>query len=357
MRVAIAFGTRPEVIKIALVYFELKRRGIDVLLIATAQHREMMDMMLEVFKIKPDVDMNIMVHNQTLNYVASEVFKKMEEVFKEKKVDILLVQGDTTTAMASAMAAFHMGIKVGHIEAGLRSGRIRDPFPEEMNRRVIDTFADYAFAPTKRAKENLEREGVERERIFVTGNTVVDALNMISKNIPKVKENDYILVTMHRRENIGKNMEDVLKALKDFSKEVGIKIVFPVHKNPKVREIVFKILGNCKNAELMEPVNYLEFLKLLKFCRFVVTDSGGVQEEAPSFGKFVVVVRNTTERPELIESGWGTLAGTSVEEVKEALKMALNFSKSGRKNPFGDGRASERIVDILTKGKTEEFEG
>ncbi len=357
MKVALAFGTRPEVIKIAPVYFELKRRGVDTLLIATAQHREMMDMMLEVFKMEPDVDMNIMVHNQTLNYVASEVIKRMEEVLKKARTDVLLVQGDTTTAMASAMAAFHMGIKVGHVEAGLRSGRIRDPFPEEMNRRVIDVFADYAFAPTKRARENLEREGVEKERIFVTGNTVVDALKMISMGTSQTEKSDYILVTMHRRENIGEKMENVLRALKEFSREKGIGIVFPVHKNPKVREIVFRILRDCENANLMDPVNYMEFLKLLKDCRFVVTDSGGVQEEAPSFGKFVVVTRDTTERPELIESGWGILAGTSIEGVKNALEKALNFSKSGKRNPFGDGRASERIADILTKGKTEEFEG
>ncbi len=357
MRVAIAFGTRPEVIKIAPVYFELRNRRINTLMVATAQHREMMDMMLEVFKIKPDIDMNIMVHNQTLNYVASEVFKKMDKVLKDEKIDVLLVQGDTTTAMASAMAAFHNDIKVGHIEAGLRSKNIRDPFPEEMNRRVIDVFADYAFAPTRKAKDNLEREGVERERIFVTGNTVVDALQMISKKLPEVEKGDYILVTMHRRENIGEKMESVLKALKKFSKESGIKIIFPVHKNPRVREIVFKILGDCKNAKLTDPVNYMEFLKLLKSCRFVVTDSGGVQEEAPSFGKFAVGVRNTTERPELVESGWGVLAGTSTEGVRKALEKALNFSKSGKENPFGDGRASERIVDILVKGKTEEFKG
>ena len=360
MRVAIAFGTRPEVIKIAPVYMKLKEE-VETILIATAQHREMMDMMLEVFNMKPDIDMNIMRHDQTPNTVASEVLRRMEEVLKEEKIDVLLVQGDTTTAMASALSAFHLNLKVGHIEAGLRSGNLRDPFPEEMNRRVIDVFSDYDFAPTKRAKENLLKEGVDGGRIFVVGNTVVDALEYIKKNVDldsksPVNSENFILVTMHRRENWGERMERALSGLRRFSEETRIEIVFPVHRNPRVREVAKKVLGDYERAKLLEPVNYIEFLALLKRCAFVMTDSGGIQEEAPSFGKFVVVARETTERPELIESGWGILAGTSEEGVYNALKRALREKPTGR-NPFGDRRASYRISRILLGKDYEEFEG
>ncbi len=366
MKVAIAFGTRPEVIKIAPVYIELsKRKNIHPVLIATAQHREMMDMMLKVFKITPDYDLNIMTKGQTPNTVASKVFMNMEEVLNEIKPDILLVQGDTTTAMTSAISAFHIGIKVGHIEAGLRSGNLYDPFPEEMNRRVIGVVSDYNFAPTKRAYENLINEGINEERIYVTGNTVVDALHYIKKNFELseirkkfVEERDYILVTLHRRENWGEKMKSILKGLRRFSNEENLKIVFPVHKNPKVREVVNEILGDFKNALLLEPVNYVEFLSLLDGCSFVLTDSGGIQEEAPSFHKFVVVARNTTERPELIENGAGILAGTDEEKVYNALKSALVRSNEVNvKNPFGDGKASVRIADIIEKGEYVEFKG
>ncbi len=357
-----AFGTRPEVIKIAPVYTELKDRGVDVKLVATAQHREMMDMMLRVFEMDPDVDMDLMTTGQTPNTVASKVLAEMEKVLREIQPDIVLVQGDTTSAMTSALAAFHMGIEVGHIEAGLRSGSLRDPFPEEMNRRVIDVLSDLAFAPTRKAKENLLSEGVEEKRIFVTGNTVVDALNSIRAKIDlgEIRPLDlegYILVTMHRRENWGERMRSALKGLRRFSEESGMRVVFPVHRNPRVREVVFEVLGDFELAHLMEPVNYVTFLSLLEGCSFVMTDSGGIQEEAPSFGKFVVVARETTERPELIESGWGILAGTDEDKIYEALKIATKFKPSGRKNPFGDGMASKRIADIILGKETDEFEG
>ncbi len=364
LRVAIAFGTRPEVIKIAPVYMALVNEGIETYLLATAQHREMMDMMLDVFGLKPDVDMNIMTAGQTPNTVASKVFSKMEEVLKKLHVDILMVQGDTTTAMSSAIAAFHMGIKVAHIEAGLRSGDLYDPFPEEMNRRVIGVVSQYSFAPTKGAKENLLKEGVEESRIFLTGNTVVDALlyikdnhnlSALRKNL--VEEDGYILVTLHRRENWGQKMRNILLGLKRFSQETGMKIVFPVHRNPRVREVVSEVLGDFENAILTEPVDYMVFLSLLEGCKFVLTDSGGIQEEAPSFGKFVVVARNTTERPELLESGFGVLAGTSKEGVYEALKKALGFRSADSRNPFGDGKASLRIAKIVKGESVDEFRG
>ncbi len=359
------FGTRPEVIKIAPVYLALKKAGIDIKLIATAQHREMMDMMLEVFGIKPDIDMNIMTKNQTPNTVASKVFENMEKALKEMGPDVLMVQGDTTTAMSSAIAAFHMGIKVAHIEAGLRSENLYDPFPEEMNRRVIGVVAEYNFAPTKKAKENLLKEGVSGNRIYITGNTVIDALKYINEkfNLESLRrgiigQKDYVLVTLHRRENWGKKMREILLGLRDFSRETGMPIVFPVHKNPRVREVVEEVLGEFELATLLEPVDYVKFLSLLSDAKIVLTDSGGIQEEAPSFGKFVVVARNTTERPELIESGWGVLAGTERNSIKNALKeMTAKNPKNVSENPFGDGKASIRIAKIILGEDFEEFQG
>ncbi len=366
IKVAIAFGTRPEVIKIAPVYKELIKNGIEAYLIATAQHRDMMDMMLEVFDLKPDVDMNIMTHNQTPNMVASKVFDKMEKVLKEISPDVLLVQGDTTTAMTSTIVSFHMGIRVGHIEAGLRSGNLYDPFPEEMNRRVIGVVSEYNFAPTKRAYENLKKEGIDEERLYLTGNTVVDAIHYIkeSQDLESlrnkiVKSDRYILVTLHRRENQGEKMRNILKGLKRFSEDFNMEIVFPVHKSPNVRKVVYEVLEDYERAKLLEPVNYIEFLSLLDGAEYVLTDSGGIQEEAPSFGKFVVVARNTTERPELIESGWGILAGTKEDSIYNSLKKIHEMSKNlyDKRNPFGDGKASERIVKILKGEKYEEFKG
>ncbi|MBT1247673.1 MULTISPECIES: UDP-N-acetylglucosamine 2-epimerase (non-hydrolyzing) [unclassified Thermosipho (in: thermotogales)] len=353
MKLAIVFGTRPEVIKVATVYLKAKEMGIDVKMIATAQHREMMDMMLGVFGISPDYDMNIMKKNQSLNNISSAVFLKLDEIIQKERFDWLFVQGDTTTAMTSALCAFNRGVKVGHIEAGLRSGNLKDPFPEEMNRRVIDQVSDLMFAPTKMSYENLKKEGHEGKRIVITGNTVVDALFYIRdkfdlKGIREsiVKEEDYILVTLHRRENWGEKMSNILKGIKRFSKETGKKIVFPVHLNPKVRKVVFEELESFENALLIDPVNYVEFLSLLSGAAIVASDSGGVQEEAPSFGKFVVVCRNTTERPELIREGYGILAGTSEEGVYKALIKGIEEKLDG-KNPFGDGKASERIISYI----------
>lgn len=353
MKLGIVFGTRPEVIKIAPVYLKAREMGIDVKLIATAQHRQMMDMMLDVFNIKPDYDLNIMTENQTLNMISSNVFSKLDKILEQEKFDWLFVQGDTTTAMTGAIAAFNKGVFVGHIEAGLRSNNLRDPFPEEMNRRVIDQVSDLMFAPTKRSYENLKREGHEEERIIITGNTVVDALLYIKEkfNLEEIRKriidvNDYILVTLHRRENWGEKMESILKGIKKFSDATKIPIVFPVHLNPKVRKVVNKVLGDYKLARLLEPVNYVEFLSLLSGAKIVASDSGGIQEEAPSFGKFVVVCRNTTERPELIESGCGVLAGTKEETVFESLINGLEKNLISN-NPFGDGKASEKILTAV----------
>ncbi|QTA37261.1 UDP-N-acetylglucosamine 2-epimerase (non-hydrolyzing) [Thermosipho ferrireducens] len=354
MKIGIIFGTRPEVIKVAPVYMKALEMGLEVRAIATAQHRQMMDMMLKVFNITPDYDMNIMTQNQSLNTVAAKVITYLDEYITKEKFDWIFVQGDTTTAMASAIAAFHRGAKVGHIEAGLRSGDLYDPFPEEMNRQVIDRVAELMFAPTEISAYNLESEGFSKERIKITGNTVVDALNFISEkfDLDKAREKvidvrDYVLVTLHRRENWGTKMAAILEGIKRFSLEYNIPIVFPVHLNPKVREVVNPILKEYKNAILLEPVDYITFLSLLKGAKIVASDSGGVQEEAPSFSKYVVVCRNTTERPELIQSGFGTLAGTTAESVYKALVNGVSVNLTNLKNPFGDGNAAGKILNAI----------
>lgn len=354
MKIGLVFGTRPEVIKMAPIYLRAKEMGINIVSIATAQHREMMDMMLKVFNMSPDYDMNIMTENQSLNSVAAKVLVKLEEITKIEKLDWVFVQGDTTTAMAGAISAFHNGIKVGHVEAGLRSGNLKDPFPEEMNRRVIDQVSDLLFAPTSISKKNLLNEGYEKDRILETGNTVVDALYYVQEKFDLdklrkeyINEENYVLVTLHRRENWGEKMKNILEAIKKFSEEHNLSVVFPVHLNPKVRKIVKEVLGEYKKAILLEPVDYITFLSLLKGARIVASDSGGIQEEAPSFGKFVVVCRNTTERPELIESGYGILAGTEKSSVFKALVKGLEVKVDKSKNPFGDGKASERILNAV----------
>lgn len=354
MKSCFVFGTRPEVIKVAPVYLYFKNLGEKTIAVATAQHREMMDMMTSVFDIKPQYDLNIMTQNQSLNAIVARVMERLEPVLIKEKPDIVFVQGDTTTAFSACLCAFHLSIPVAHIEAGLRSGDLYDPFPEELNRRLIDVSCKYLFAPTKKAKENLLKEGIEENRIFVVGNTVIDALQLIRKRIDmtsvrkKLVDSDgYILMTLHRRENIGERMRSILRATADFVQKNGIRVVFPVHKNPKVRQIVEEEVGRNQYFILIEPVDYLHFLSLLDGARFVVTDSGGVQEEAPSFGKFVVVTRQTTERPELIEAGLGVLAGTSQESVYDALSKANGKNINLLENPFGDGKTSERIYKII----------
>lgn len=354
MKIAIVFGTRPEIIKLAPLYLKAKEMGIDTQFICTGQHREMVDMMKGIFGIDADYDMDVMVQNQTPNMVAAKVISQFESYAKTQAFDYVLVQGDTTTAMATAIAAFNMGLKIGHVEAGLRSGSLRDPFPEEMNRRVIDQVSDLLFAPTERAVKQLISEGFEMERIRLTGNTVIDAQKYVMEHFDLAKirtsivdHEDYFLVTLHRRENIGNRMSNILRAMRRFAEREKIKIVFPVHKNPKVRNIVYDELGDCRFSELIEPVDYVTLTALLEGARFVATDSGGIQEEAPTFKKFVVVCRETTERPELIENGFGVLAGTSEDSVFENLCKALDTQMPDKPNPFGDGRASERILESL----------
>ncbi len=364
MNPAMIFGTRPEAIKMAPLCIKMKEKGIDVKVIATAQHREMLDQVLELFEITPDYDLNIMKKGQTLSELTSRLITEIDKILKKEKFDYVLVQGDTTSTFVGSLAAFYNKIPVGHVEAGLRTNNIYDPFPKEMNRRLTGTIAQHHFASTQKAKENLLKENVEEKNIIVTGNTVIDALLWVKQNKQKdieeikekynIKDKKYILVTMHRRENWGEPIENVMRAIKRYLNEnKEMHMVFPVHLNPIVRESVYKILGNEEKAILIDPVEYLEFIALMDSSHYIMTDSGGIQEEAPTLGKPTLVLRKTTERPEAIEAGTAQLIGTKEEAVYQAMKeleteQYTKMSKSS--NPFGNGKASERIIEFLEKG-------
>ncbi|KLO22041.1 UDP-N-acetylglucosamine 2-epimerase [Marinitoga sp. 1197] len=371
MKVGLIFGTRPEAIKMAPVYHTLRKYGIDAKIIATAQHREMLDQVLELFEIIPDYDLNVMTHRQTLSELTGNLINKMDYVFKNEKFDYILVQGDTTSTFIGALISFYYKIPVGHVEAGLRTDNIYNPFPEEINRRLTGVISSLHFPPTQKSKENLLKEGIREEKIYITGNTVIDALLwVIEKNKNKIdnilekyqlNKKKYILMTMHRRENWGEPMSNVMNAIKEFLlKNEDIYLVFPVHLNPAVRDVVFPILKGVENAILIDPVEYLEFTALMSGSYFIMTDSGGIQEEAPALGKPTLVLRETTERPEAISAGTAKLIGTDKEKVLECMNRLifdesfyLNMSKA--KNPFGDGRASMRIAKILLNEKIDEF--
>jgi len=364
------FGTRPEAIKLAPVIKELERRN-DVFVskvCVTAQHREMLDPFLQLFGINPDWDLNIMQPNQSLFDVTAKALVKLKEVLEKEKPDLVLVQGDTTTTFTAALAAYYLKIKVGHVEAGLRTLDKYNPFPEELNRRLVGHIADLHFAPTKRAKENLLSEGIPESSIFVTGNTVVDALFMILARttsedyLPKAlsqPDRKLILVTAHRRESFGEGIANICLALKEIVKRVpDVEIVYPVHLNPNVREPVYRMLGGVERVHLIEPLDYIPFVHLMKASYLILTDSGGIQEEAPSLGKPVLVLRNITERPEAVEAGAAKLVGTDPQRiVVETLRLLQDPSEYSKManvpNPFGDGRAALRIADILesTSGK------
>ena len=364
------FGTRPEAIKLAPVIKELERRN-DVFVskvCVTAQHREMLDPFLQLFGINPDWDLNIMQPNQSLFDITAKALIKLKEVLEKEKPDLVLVQGDTTTTFTAALAAYYLKIKVGHVEAGLRTLDKYNPFPEELNRRLVGHIADLHFAPTKRAKENLLFEGIPEGSIFVTGNTVVDALFMILARttsedyLPKAlsqPDRKLILVTAHRRESFGEGIANICLALKEIVKRVpDVEIVYPVHLNPNVREPVYRMLGGVERVHLIEPLDYIPFVHLMKASYLILTDSGGIQEEAPSLGKPVLVLRNITERPEAVEAGAAKLVGTDPQRiVAETLRLLQDPSEYSKManvpNPFGDGRAALRIADILesTSGK------
>jgi len=360
----IIYGTRPELIKMAPVVLEMQKRPeeFDLFQLATAQHREMLDQMLGIFDLKPDRDLNIMVPNQTLEQLSSNVMLKVSEIFTEIKPDIVMIQGDTTTAMISAMAAFYKKIAVAHVEAGLRTGDIYNPFPEEINRKVIGTLASYHFPPTHISEENLLKEGIQAHQIMMTGNTVVDALKHIEHKLdgyPSPVEltpgKKLILVTAHRRENFGEPMENICQAiLKITEKFKDVEVVYPVHPNPNVQEKVNKYLRDKERIRLLKPLNYIEFLVMMRKAYLMLSDSGGVQEEAPTFQKPVLVMRLVTERPEGINAGVSKLVGTDQNRILEEVTRLVEDENAYRQmskgaNPYGDGNAAHKICEFLKK--------
>jgi len=369
MKVLTIFGTRPEAIKMAPLVKKLDaEEGIDSVLCVTAQHREMLDQVLSLFMLAPDYDLDIMKANQTISRITAEVILGLEEVIEKEDPDIVLVHGDTTTTFASALAAFYCRKKVGHVEAGLRTFDKYSPYPEEMNRAMTGRLADLHFAPTEANKLNLLNEGVLPERVFVTGNTVIDALKWVAAQPYEFDEEalkgiDFgvkrvITVTCHRRENLGGNMESIFSALKDIVSSFGdVEIVYPVHLNPKVRDTADRILKGTDRVHLIAPLAYQPFANLMAKSYLIITDSGGMQEEAPALGKPVLVVRKETERPEAIEAGTVKLAGTERDAIFKMAAALLTDKNEYEKmakavNPYGDGLASERIVDLLkTKAK------
>lgn len=377
IKVMTVFGTRPEAIKMAPVVLELgKYPGvIEPVVAVTAQHRDMLDQVLKLFNITPDYDLDIMAAGQTLFDITSKAMMGLDKVLQKEKPDIVLVHGDTTTTFAGALAAYYHQISVGHVEAGLRTHNKYSPFPEEMNRKLTGSIADMHFAPTETSEHNLLGESVDENSIYVTGNTVIDALhktvndgfvfdNEVLQNID-YRNKRIILVTTHRRENLGEPMRNVYKALKQLTMDFDdVEIVFPVHKNPKVREVVKAELGGLDKVYLVDPLDYEPFANLMHRAYMILTDSGGVQEEAPALGKPVLVLRDTTERPEAVEAGTVKLIGTNERVVYEAARKLLTDPKEYSSmaeacNPYGDGRASQRIVQaILYKyGLTQEKPG
>lgn len=369
-KILLVFGTRPEAIKMAPLVKEFMLNGdvFDVKVCVTAQHRQILDQVLDFFDIKPDFDLNLMRPNQTLNEVWADILVNMKPILDNWKPDWVLVHGDTATSTSVALAAYFSGCKVGHVEAGLRTWNKWSPFPEEMNRQLTGRIADIHFAPTSASQQNLLDEGIKKENILVTGNTVIDALyqsvNIVNSDYYTNEEIDYlktildpnkksILVTGHRRENFGEGIINICNALKEISQQDNnIQIVYPVHPNPNVQEPVNTILGNMPNIHLISPLSYPSFIWLMDKVKIIITDSGGVQEEAPSLGKPVLVMRETTERPEAISAGTVILVGTNTNKiVSETFDLLVNekryLAMSSIKNPYGDGKASERIIRSL----------
>ncbi len=366
-RIIAVLGTRPEAIKLALVIHELRRRSQDfeTAVVHTGQHRTMLDHALQFFKIKPDFDLDVMRPNQTLNSLTGRVLDTVENACHRFEPNMVLVQGDTTTAFASALAAYYCKIAVGHIEAGLRSHDLYNPFPEEANRRLASVLTEIHFAPTALSRDNLLAEGVPAEKIVVTGNTVIDTLRALSvlphswENTPLAGIPDdnsrLVLVTSHRRESLGADQEHMCLALKDLVKQhPDIRIVYPVHLNPNVRSTVNALLQNTERIHLTEPLDYITFVSLLRRCFLVLTDSGGIQEEAPTFGKPVLVLRKLTERPEASQFGMAKIIGMSRDGIVKETSHLLNDAEayqdmSEGENPYGDGHSSERIVEAVAR--------
>lgn len=360
IKVMSIFGTRPEAIKMAPLVKELeKREEIESIVCVTAQHRQMLDQVLEVFDIKPDYDLNIMKQGQTLGDITTRALNGLEEVIREVKPDIVLVHGDTTTSFVGALAAFYNQVAIGHVEAGLRTYDKYSPYPEEMNRQMVDCMADMYFAPTNMSKDNLLKEGKDEGKIYVTGNTAIDAMattvdeNYVNPTFDWIGNDRMILVTAHRRENIGEPMRNIFKAIKRLVSDISdIKVVYPIHMNPKVREIANEVFGDNDKIKLIEPLEVFDFHNFQNKSYLIMSDSGGIQEEAPSLGKPVLVLRDTTERPEGIAAGTLKLVGTNEDKIyNEAYKLLTEkdeYDKMSKAcNPYGDGKASIRIVDAI----------
>ncbi|MDJ1112007.1 MULTISPECIES: non-hydrolyzing UDP-N-acetylglucosamine 2-epimerase [Macrococcus] len=354
------FGTRPEAIKMAPLVLALKNDPeLEPIVVVTAQHREMLDQVLEIFGITPDYDLNIMKAGQTLSEVTSRVILGLEEVIKEARPDMILVHGDTTTTFAGSLAAFYNEVAIGHVEAGLRTWQKYSPFPEEMNRQMTGTLADLHFAPTDDAAQNLRNENKPEDRIVITGNTAIDALKTTVKSdyrsdiLDSAGERRVILLTAHRRENIGQPMHNIFSAIRRIVDEFeDVEVVYPMHKNPKVREIAAEHLNNHDRIQLIEPLDVIDFHNFASRSHFILTDSGGVQEEAPSLGKPVLVLRDTTERPEGVKAGTLKLAGVEEEDIYQLTKSLLTDetlyqSMSKASNPYGDGETSQRICEHI----------
>lgn len=368
-KILTVFGTRPEAIKMApLVHALAADDRFEAKCCVTAQHREMLDQVLELFEITPDYDLNLMKAGQTLNDVTARIVQELKPALQEFQPDVVLVHGDTATTFGASLAAYYEQIEVGHVEAGLRTGNIYSPWPEEANRRLTGVLTKYHFAPTETSKENLLRENFTPEDIFVTGNTVIDALLMVKDKIesdsdlsatlaaqfPFLDDNkELILVTGHRRESFGGGFERICEALAQTARQhPNVQILYPMHLNPNVREPVNRILGDVENVLLIEPQQYLPFIYLMSRSHIILTDSGGIQEEAPSLGKPVLVMRDTTERPEAVAAGTVKLVGTDVEKITASLDSLLNDEEAYKEmsfahNPYGDGKACQRILDAL----------
>lgn len=362
MKVMLVFGTRPEAIKMCPLVNTLKKKdNIETIVCTTGQHREMLDEVLKAFDVKADYDLSIMKQNQTLFDITTGILEKIKSVLELVKPDIVLVHGDTTTTFVTALACFYMQIPVGHVEAGLRTYNIYSPYPEEFNRQAVSIISSYNFAPTQNAKEALIREGKKADTIYVTGNTGIDALATTVRSdythpeLEWAKDSRLIMITAHRRENLGQPMVNMFSAIKRVMDEHDdVKAIYPIHMNPAVRKIAQDILGNDERIHIIEPLNVLDFHNFLSRCYMILTDSGGIQEEAPSLGKPVLVMRDTTERPEGIAAGTLKLVGTNEESIYENFKLLLENKEEYDKmantsNPYGDGHACERIADILSK--------
>jgi len=370
-KVLLVFGTRPEAIKMAPLVLELKsRKGLNVEVCVTAQHREMLDQVLDLFELKPDYDLNLMQPGQDLYDITTKALIGLKGVLETSKPDLVLVHGDTTTTFASSLAAFYQRIPVGHVEAGLRTGNIYSPWPEEMNRKLTGSLTKFHFAPTTKAQNNLFLENVDAADVYVTGNTVIDALVQVEKRIGTDKalnsklsaqfdfldpSKKLILVTGHRRESFGDGFENICQALRTLAHQADVQVLYPMHLNPNVREPVNRILHNIKNVFLIEPQEYLPFVYLMSRAYIILTDSGGVQEEAPSLGKPVLVMRDTTERPEAVDAGTVKLVGTDYDCIVNESMALLTDKQAYEKmsfahNPYGNGKACQRIADIILKG-------